>query len=99
MEIIKFEGMNCVFAEGQPTYRPLPAYRNRDGVVISCWQLSPEELAEVARTGRLWVSVLTFNRPLQPMRLDTDRPAIIDEEREEKRDLANASMGAEPGKE
>lgn len=32
-------------------------------VVISCWKLTVEELAEVNRTGRLWLTVLGNTMP------------------------------------
>lgn len=28
-----------------------------DGRLVSCWQLSPEEIAEIVRTGKIWLSV------------------------------------------
>ena len=36
--------------------QPLPVHANGEGF-ISCWQLSADELAEVSRTGRLWLGV------------------------------------------
>jgi len=31
--------------------------RRLDGCLVSCWRFSPEELAEIARTGLVWLSV------------------------------------------
>jgi hypothetical protein len=31
--------------------------RRLDGTIVSCWRLTPEELAEVQRTGVVWLSV------------------------------------------
>ncbi|MDP3452063.1 MAG: hypothetical protein Q8R90_03820 [Bacteroidales bacterium] len=37
---------------------PLPVYT--DGKqCISCWELTPEEIAKVSKTGRIWLSVLS----------------------------------------
>jgi len=36
MKLIKFKGQNCTFAENQPEYIPLPAYRDNEGIIISC---------------------------------------------------------------
>ncbi|MBN8994321.1 MAG: hypothetical protein J0H94_03780 [Rhizobiales bacterium] len=36
--------------------RSLPV-RRADGMIVSCWELTPEERAEVARTGCVWLSV------------------------------------------
>jgi hypothetical protein len=99
MDIVEFEGMNCVYAKDQAEYRPLPAYRSPDGVVVSCWQLTAEERQKVLETGQVWVSLMTFNRPLQPIRVDAERPPIIDEGRKEKRDIANEQAGNRSGQE
>ena len=31
--------------------------------MVSCWELSSEEIAEITRTGRLWVAVIGQNHP------------------------------------
>jgi hypothetical protein len=36
---------------------PLPVRRTCDGQLVSCWVLTPEEKAEIARTGKVWLSV------------------------------------------
>lgn len=54
-----FSGQNTIF-RGPPGLEdkilPLPVYR-ADSEIISCWELSEEERAEVARTGLVWVSI------------------------------------------
>ena len=35
---------------------PLPVLR-RDGRLVSCWRPSAAELAEILRTGKIWLSV------------------------------------------
>jgi hypothetical protein len=40
-----------------PDCRPLPCWID-DTQVVSCWEFSPEELAEIARTGKMYISVL-----------------------------------------
>ena len=37
------------------------------GIIITKWQLSPEELERVKETGTIHLSMLTFNQPLQPV--------------------------------
>ena len=63
------EGGHIVYAADQPEYQPLPVWRKPGGQVISRWRLSwRERLA--ALVGRdLYVEVLTFNDPLQPIYL------------------------------
>ena len=61
------EGGRIVFAADQPEYNPLPVWRKPQGQVVSRWRLTwRERLA--ALVGRpLYVEVLTFNNPLQPI--------------------------------
>jgi hypothetical protein len=74
MKPIEFKEANFTFAINQPQYRPLPTWRGDDGTVISCWKLTRKERLKLLFTGRIWLRVLTFNQPLQPQRLDVDRP-------------------------
>lgn len=56
---VGFEGAtNVIYGSGQTT-RDLPCHRG-DGVVTSCWRLTPAELADVAATGVVWVAVHTY---------------------------------------
>lgn len=41
-------------------------------VLVSCWKLTPEELAEVNRTGRVWLVVCGETMP--PVILDGRKP-------------------------
>ena len=67
MKPIKFEGQNVVFAEDQPEFEPLPAKKDADGTVTTCWEFTPEEREIIANGGNLYLSQLTFNHPLQPL--------------------------------
>lgn len=72
------------FAKDQPEYNPLPAWRGDDGMVVTRWRASWGERLKMLLTGDLWLTVLTFNRPLQPVKLQTSCPimgsAMLDEE-------------------
>ena len=74
MKPVEFPGHNVVFAKDQPEYLPLPALRvpGPEGEVITCWELSDEELEEIKRTKRIYLSQWTFNNPLQPIRMTTE---------------------------
>lgn len=74
MRPIKFKESNVVFAKDQKEYLPLPAWRDSDGTVISCWGLSFKERIKLLFSGRVWLRLLTYNKPLQPQRLDVDYP-------------------------
>ncbi len=74
MKPIEFEESNTVFAAYQPQYLPLPAFKSDDGKVISCWKASFRERLIFLFTGKLWLYMLTFNKPLQPQRPLIDNP-------------------------
>lgn len=69
MKPIEFKGQNVVFGADQPEYQPLPALRLHDGQVITCWELTDEELAEVIKNKCIYLQQMTFNTPLQPVYL------------------------------
>jgi len=75
MKPIEFKEQNVVFAKDQPEYQPLPALRldTPSGEVITCWGLSWKERLRVLFTGKVWVSLLSFNKPLTPSLLSTDK--------------------------
>lgn len=77
MKPVEFPGVNVVFAKDQPEYMPLPAMKipnDPQGLIITKWQLSPEELERIKETGTIHLSMLTFNQPLQPVLLTVDLP-------------------------
>ena len=79
MEIIKFEECNCTFAENQPEYLPLPAHKSKDGIVTSCWGLSLRQRLRLLFSGRMFLQIMTFNKPLQPLKITINKPDLTDE--------------------
>jgi len=71
-----FPEQNVVYAKDQKEYLPLPAHRSTGGRVICCWSLSWRERLAILLRGRLWLSVLTFNQPLQPLLPQVDHPFV-----------------------
>ena len=72
---IPFKQQNIVFAENQPEYMPLPALKSgANGEVITCWGLTWRERLRLLFTGKLWLRVLTFDRPLQPLLPEVESP-------------------------
>lgn len=57
---VDFDGSNVVYKapEGREDVADLHVFANGKALV-SCWELTPEELAEVNRTGRVFLSVLS----------------------------------------
>ena len=77
----EIEGMELVtFAKDQPEYIPLPARvdikTGGSGSVVTCWKLSWRERFQVLLQGRFYLTILTFGRALQPVRLTLEKPEI-----------------------
>jgi hypothetical protein len=81
MEPIKFKGANVVYGAEQPEYQPLPAQQvpGPSGQIITCWEMSPAEIEMVQETGKIWLSMLTFHQPLQPVHLSVVKPDTYDQ--------------------
>ena len=80
MEPKNFDGANVVYAAHQPEYKPLPAEHcgGKCGQINTCWELSPDELKRIQETGEIWLAVLTFGQPLQPLLLTTEKPPVYE---------------------
>lgn len=77
MRPIAFPECNVNFGAGQEGVETLPAARQPDGVVISCWEFTPEELAYITQHGKIWLSQHTYNAPLQPVLLTASWPGSV----------------------
>lgn len=75
MKPIEFPQQNVVYAKDQPEYLPLPAYRTPDGEeVTACWGMTWRERFRVLLTGHVYVTLLTFGKPLTPSIVSTEPP-------------------------
>lgn len=74
MRPINFNEVNVVIAKDQPQYLPLPAKKDVDGVVTSCWGMTFLERIKILFSGRIWVQNMTFNQPLQPQKISVEKP-------------------------
>ena len=63
-----------VYAKDQPEYVPLPARVDKNGTVVTCWKLTWRERLTVFFRGTIFMTLLTFNRPLQPIQCSIDKP-------------------------
>lgn len=93
MEPIEFKEQNVVFAKDQPEYRPLPAMRDgsKEGQVVSCWQLSFKERIKILFTGKMWMSLMMFGKPLTPSILSVNKWDTLNKEYFERIKLNEAS--------
>jgi hypothetical protein len=78
MELTEFKEQTVVIAKDQPEYLPLPAHQFNDeqGRIAFCWKVTWRERLKILFTGVLWQQVLTFNKPLQPQKLQTEKPEM-----------------------
>lgn len=78
MKATEFKHQNVVFAKDQPEYKPLPALRidSQQGEVISCWKMSFKERIKVLFTGKVWLSLMSFNKPLTPSYMSVNRKDV-----------------------
>lgn len=68
------EAPEVVYAEKQPEYQPLPCIRAADGTILTRWNFTEEEKRQVLEQGYVYLSVSTFNQPLQPVLLSVTPP-------------------------
>lgn len=82
MKPVPFPESNVIFAKDQPEYQPLPAHRVGDamGTVITCWELSDEEIQHIIETKKVWLSVYSFNKPLVHLLLTIQRSDIYSDQ-------------------
>lgn len=80
MKPIHFPEANIIFAKEQPEYEPLPAFREDSpkGEVITCQKLSFKERLIVLFTGRVWLAMLTFNKPLTPIFMSVKKSDMLE---------------------
>jgi len=63
--------VNLRMAENQEAYLTLPCHVG-DGIVAFAFELTEEDLKKVQETKTIYVSNITFEGPLQPIRIDVD---------------------------
>ncbi|MEG0404565.1 MAG: hypothetical protein RR571_09290 [Anaerorhabdus sp.] len=57
---------NVKYAEDQDEYLTLHAHKYQNGLLAIALELSDEEIEEIVKTKKLYMSVHTFDQPLQP---------------------------------
>jgi hypothetical protein len=74
MKPIKFKQQNCVYAQNQQEYLPLPAHKDKSNIITSCWKASFVERIIFLITGKVWVQIMSFDKPLQPQKISIKKP-------------------------
>jgi len=82
MKPVEFPEVNVRIAEHQEEFVTLPAYANRkEGTITFCMELTEEEKKEILGSGHVWIQLVTYNQPMQPIALSTLRDDLIPPER------------------
>ena len=64
-----------VFGTTQPQiYRPLPAAVSPDGLVLTEWEMSADELEALLQGGRVRIWLHTFGGPMNPLVVEVVAP-------------------------
>ena len=78
MEPIKFNEANTVYGKGHENlYEFFSALLFEDGEVVTCLKLSFKDILRLIFTRKLWLCVATFNNPLQPLFISTNKRDIF----------------------
>ena len=76
MKPIEFEGADIVFGKNQPEYMPLQAKKVDDKTIMTCWELTDEDILLINSSKKIWLGIMTFGKPLQPVLLTASRTDI-----------------------
>lgn len=65
------EAHEVIYAKNQPEYNPLRTLlsNTQERRVLSRWTLTPEQRRDVLNGADIFLELMTFGRPLQPIRL------------------------------
>jgi hypothetical protein len=76
MQPSKFKGFQLEIAKNQKQYLPIPAHveNSTDVIITTCWRMNILERILTLFTGRVYVQLMTFGKPLQPQKLSATNP-------------------------
>lgn len=80
MNPIEFKEQNVTYAEDRAEYLPLPAFKSDgpQGQVVSCWKLSFKEKVRIIFTGKIWCSLMMFEKKeLTPSIITTKKSDVL----------------------
>ncbi len=83
MKAIEFKEVNLRIAENQEEYETLPVYANvnEPGLpVTACFELTEEEVEQVKKEGKIYLTFLTFGKQFQPIQMSCLKPENLSNE-------------------
>ena len=90
----EYADQEAIYAKNQPQYRPLPVLRNSQGVLLSRWRLTDAERQAIADGADIFLYNWTFNRRLQPVRLEVGECETTMEEKGYTMEVVSKSLDA-----
>lgn len=80
MKAIEFKEVNIRIAENQEEYQTLPVFADTTDPAVPvtmCFELDDEERKQVAETGHVWLTVLTFGQHFHPIAMSCLKPESL----------------------
>lgn len=77
MKAVEFKEVNIRIAENQEEYQTLPVYAKPNDPTVPvtmCFELDEEEREQVIKEGKIWLTMLTFGNPFQPIGMRCVKP-------------------------
>lgn len=81
MKAIPFKEQTATAAKDQPEYLPLPCHisNESDGIVTACWKMNFRERITALFTGKIWVQLMCFHKPITPSKISIFKPEFINQ--------------------
>ena len=78
MKAIPFKEQNITY-EGDEKHKDVPAFKadTKEGEVITCWKMSIKEKIIFLLTGKLWVTIISYNKHINPMHFSVKKSDAI----------------------
>lgn len=70
---VEFKGANIVIGKGRTDVDPLPVLVD-EAKMISCWELSEEELELIKKEKKVYLIIYTYGQPMQPAWVGVNNP-------------------------
>jgi hypothetical protein len=72
-KVVEFPEQNAVFTGNGKNIVDLPCFMDGQ-MTIACWEPSKEDLANLVKTGKIYVGQMNYGEPLQPQALWFESP-------------------------
>lgn len=77
MKVKEFPQANATLGDDKDQ---VPVFKHRNGTVITCFEISDEDIKKFKEKKELWLVVETYNEPIQPVMIQMRSPFDSPEE-------------------